>query len=104
MVCRSRRPRRRAPGLPELNATGADIRVAARVAGALSSALVPQVVSISVEDGYARLLLVSGMEVRFGDARALAAKVTATEAMLIALGPTRGSYLDVTVPYTPFLG
>jgi cell division protein FtsQ len=92
------------PGLPSLNATGADVRAAARVAGALSPALVPQVESIAVDDGYVRLMLVGGTEVRFGDARALAAKVKATEAMLIALGPTRGNYLNVESPSQPASG
>ncbi len=92
------------PGLPELNATGADVRAAARVAGALSPTLVPQVASIAVENGYVRLILVGGTEVRFGDARALAAKVKATDAMLTALGPTRGNYLDVRSPTAPVSG
>ncbi len=92
------------PGLPELQATGADVRAAARVAGALSPTLLPQVVSISVDRGYVRLALVSGMEVRFGDAQSLTAKVKATEAMLVALGPTRGNYLDVSSPGTPVVG
>jgi hypothetical protein len=51
-----------------------------------------------------RLILVGGYEVRFGDARMLAAKVTATEAMLIALGPTRGNYLNVSSPSAPVIG
>jgi cell division protein FtsQ len=91
-------------GLPEVTATGADVRVAARIAGALSSTLAPQVATVVVEAGQARLLLVGGYEVRFGTPHGLSAKVRATEAMLAALGPTRGSYLDVSVPTTPVIG
>jgi cell division protein FtsQ len=91
-------------GLPELSATRRDVRAAARVAGALSSTLAPQVASVAVDRGQVRLLLVGGYEVRFGNARDAAAKVRATEAMLAALGPTRGSYLDVSVPSSPVVG
>lgn len=91
-------------GLPELTATGSDVRAAARVAGALSPTLVAQVATVVVEAGQARLLLVGGTEVRFGDTHALSAKVRATEAMLAALGPTLGSYVDVRVPGQPVIG
>jgi cell division septal protein FtsQ len=91
-------------GLPEVAGTGHQVQLAAKVSAALSPTLRAEVASVAVAGGQVRLLLISGSEVRFGDAQDLAAKVRATEVMLTALGPTRGNYLNVSDPSSPTTG
>ncbi len=92
------------PALPELLAGSGRVGAAARVAGALSSPLRPQVVSIWVNDGNAVVTLHAGPELRFGAISDLGAKVRASEAMLAELAGTPVRYIDVTVPSAPVTG
>jgi hypothetical protein len=48
--------------------------------------------------------LVNGVEVRFGDATMLGAKLRAMVAVLGATGDQPVSYLDVSVPTNPVVG
>jgi cell division protein FtsQ len=91
-------------GLPQLEATGDAVGVAARVAGALGESLAPQVARVAVTDGQAFLWLTSGIQVRFGAATTLGAKAHAAEALLAALGGTPVTYIDVTVYSAPVTG
>jgi cell division protein FtsQ len=93
------------PGLPELQAAGPDVQTAARIATALGSTLAPQVARIVVDGGYGRLWLVTGPEVRLGDARRdLEAKVRAAAALVAALGGAPVNYINVDPPSAPTTG
>jgi cell division protein FtsQ len=91
-------------GLPELEARGADVAAAARVAGALGSTFAPQVARVVVDGGHGRLWLHAGPEVRLGEARDVVAKIRSAEAVLAALGGGLVNYLDVRVPSAPVTG
>ncbi len=94
-----------AAGLPQITAQGrADIRSAARIAGALSSKLRPLVREVVVVNGQAVLRLFRGPEIRYGDASDARAKATATELMLQALGGKPATYVDVREPSAPVTG
>ncbi|MEX2268709.1 MAG: FtsQ-type POTRA domain-containing protein [Acidimicrobiia bacterium] len=91
-------------GLPQLQAEGPDVPIGARIASALGSALAPQVATLVVAGGHGRLLLVTGPEVRLGEASDLAGKVRAAAAVLDALNGLNVNYIDVRVPSAPATG
>lgn len=91
-------------GLPEIVGDAPPLRIATRVAGALTPALRDRVAAVMIGGGQATLSLVGGQEVRLGAPFQLGAKVRAAVAVLEALTGTVFAYLDVRAPAAPVTG
>jgi cell division protein FtsQ len=89
--------------VPPVGATIAPVE-GARVAAGLTGAAAGGTGSVEVTDHGVVLHLVSGPEIRMGDANRIAVKLRAALAVLGASGDTVVNYVDVSVPTNPVAG
>jgi cell division protein FtsQ len=93
-------------GLTAVPAPGGTIAPAgpARAAGVLPTLAAAGTKTVTVADGNLSMQLVSGAEVRLGDASMARAKVRAALAVLASTGDQPVHYVDVSVPTNPVAG